>query len=586
LGGTAQGLFPTLVPDSAVGPGCIIITDGKQGEDIIILSLSDFEEYIDNVILKRGYDYFVDGRVSWLEATEHGIEAGVEGREDYTVSLTLDPGGHITYTYCSCPYDGGPFCKHKVAVFYALRKLNSTGELITEQEGPKNLQDRLSALLERLNPDEMRAIILNIGKQHPEIAKALLAQYAAPGEEITACQRLIQEYIRKAKRNDIIHTAYAVTGIVMTLEKAEDRLDEDDYTTAIGLILAALPQAVDMLNYCDDSDGDVSQVIYDSLEILEQAVVLVAKHPGVAEQKGIMASIIKEALDKRYDGWEDWRYDLLKVCVHFAAIPELRQELEKVLATLQEGLDERDRYGQTRLKNIQLDIIESFDDSQRVEEFIFTNVSNSEFRKKAIQIAVQKQDYHKVIQLALEGEQTDSAHAGLVHEWREYRYLAYEKLGDVDMQRQLAMHLIYERDFEYFGKLKALFPSRQWPGVVDEILKEFEKRNYLPEIYVNILIEEKLWERLLRYCQRYPFEFLKLYKYLLDDYPDEVSLLFREHIENQAQLADQRSKYQQICSLIREYRKACGTADADRIIAELKRTYARRPAFMDELGKL
>lgn len=553
------------------------------------LSLSNFEEYINDVILQRGYDYFKDGRVSWLEAAEHGIEARVEGSDDYIVSLSLDPSGHITYTHCNCPYDGGPFCKHQVAVFYALRELNGTGELKTEQEEPEELAESLSALLDRLNPDEMRDIILSIGKQHPEIAQALLAQYAAPGEEIAACRKLMQKYIRKAKRHGYIewpHAADAVTGIVITLEKAEDRLDKDDYTTAIGLILAALPVAVDMLQYCDDSDGDVGQVIYDSLEILDHAVLLAAEHLGVAEQKSVMTSILKEALNKRYDNWEDWRYDLLNICVYFAAIPELRQELENVLMALQESLDEGEQYGQTRLKNIQLAIIESFDDAQRVEEFISANVSHSDFREKAIQIAMQKQDYDRVVQLALEGEQADSRYAGLVHKWRRYRYLAYEKLGDVDNQRQLALLLIYERDFEYFGKLKALYSSQEWPEVVEEILKEFEKTAYPPEIYVNILIEEKLFEQLLRYCQRYPDKIISLYSYLVEDYLDEVSFLFRKHIENEAQRANQRSKYRQVCSLIRDYREACGPDAAARIIAELKRTYARRPAFIEELGKL
>ena len=93
----------------------------------------------------------------------------------------------------------------------------------------------------------------------------------------------------------------------------------------------------------------------------------------------------------------------------------------------------------------------------------------------------------------------------------------------MDNQRQLALLLIYERDFEYFGKLKALYSSQEWPEVVEEILKEFEKTAYPPEIYVNILIEGKLFEQLLRYCQRYPDKIISLYSYLVEDYLDEVS---------------------------------------------------------------
>ena len=91
---------------------------------------------------------------------------------------------------------------------------------------------------------------------------------------------------------------------------------------------------------------------------------------------------------------------------------------------------------------------------------------------------------------------------------------------------------------------------------------------------------------MLRYCQRYPDKIVGLYSYLVEDYLDEVSFLFRKHIENEAQRANQRSKYRQVCSLIRDYREACGADDADRIIAQLKQSYARRPAFIEELGKL
>lgn len=179
------------------------------------------------------------------------------------------------------------------------------------------------------------------------------------------------------------------------------------------------------------------------------------------------------------------------------------------------------------------------------------------------------------MQLASEGEQLDSNYAGLVHKWMKYRYLAYEKLGDVDNQRQLALRLIYGREFEYYTKLKALYPPVDWPEEVNEILNVFENMPYQPDIYVNILIQEKLWEKLLNYCRQHPENIVSLYKYLQEDYRDEVSQLFRKHIENKARAANQRSQYRRICSLIRDYKKACGAADADRIIADLKHAYAR-----------
>ncbi|MGQ9847778.1 MAG: SWIM zinc finger family protein [Bacteroidales bacterium] len=54
------------------------------------IPLNQFEQYIDETILKRGLQYFKKGRVHVVEEIGHGkYEAIVEGTEDYTVQLTL-----------------------------------------------------------------------------------------------------------------------------------------------------------------------------------------------------------------------------------------------------------------------------------------------------------------------------------------------------------------------------------------------------------------------------------------------------------------------------------------------------------------
>ncbi|WP_335384586.1 hypothetical protein [Neobacillus drentensis] len=40
-----------------------------------------------------------------------------------------------------------------------------------------------------------------------------------------------------------------------------------------------------------------------------------------------------------------------------------------------------------------------------------------------------------MIQLCVDGEQADTKYRGLVHQWREYRYQAYELLGDIEQQK-------------------------------------------------------------------------------------------------------------------------------------------------------
>ncbi len=87
------------------------------------MNLDNFEEEIDDVILERGWHYYQDGCIKSImnEQDVNTYTAVVAGTQDYTVTVELD-GNEIVATDCDCPYDWGPFCKHQVAVFHALRE--------------------------------------------------------------------------------------------------------------------------------------------------------------------------------------------------------------------------------------------------------------------------------------------------------------------------------------------------------------------------------------------------------------------------------------------------------------------------------
>ena len=86
------------------------------------IPLNQFEQYIDETILKRGLQYFKNGHVHEPEEISPGeYEAIVEGTDDYTVQLTLK-NGIVTEYVCDCPYDMGPVCKHVAAVIFYLQQ--------------------------------------------------------------------------------------------------------------------------------------------------------------------------------------------------------------------------------------------------------------------------------------------------------------------------------------------------------------------------------------------------------------------------------------------------------------------------------
>jgi uncharacterized Zn finger protein len=86
------------------------------------IPFDQFEQYIDETILKRGLSYFQQGCVHEPEEIAAGIfEATVTGSENYIVKLVISNNIITDYT-CDCPYDAGPVCKHIAAVIFHLQQ--------------------------------------------------------------------------------------------------------------------------------------------------------------------------------------------------------------------------------------------------------------------------------------------------------------------------------------------------------------------------------------------------------------------------------------------------------------------------------
>jgi len=109
------------------------------------IPLTEFEQYIDKIILKRGLQYFNKDLVNEPEEIGPGeYEAIVEGTEPYTVHPTIK-NKVITEHICSCPYDMGPVCKHVVAVIFHLLQNDLDLTVKTKKnsgEGKKNTTEK------------------------------------------------------------------------------------------------------------------------------------------------------------------------------------------------------------------------------------------------------------------------------------------------------------------------------------------------------------------------------------------------------------------------------------------------------------
>lgn len=553
------------------------------------MKLSDFEQYLDGRILQRGLDYFHRGNVKNLEAINDGhYTAEVDGTDFYTVEVWVNQ-DMIVDTSCDCPYDLGEFCKHQAAVFYALKEKKSKNDktIHSFQVGKQDLKSILSGL----KKEELINIIYNLSMEDPNIEKQLLYQYAPAKDEISSSKKLIKEYIQLAKKRGFIEwnqVNYALQGADLVLQKAQEKIESGETETAVSLGMAVLSNVVDMLNFSDDSNGTVGSVIRTTINTMEEAIESAIDFLNQTEQKKLFELIVKEALHNRYDDWSEWRMDLLGLCISFCNNIYLRTKLESHLEMLMKKTDPSSwssEYDKKELKKLQLAIFEQFDDPEKVERFIYDNIHHSDFREKVILLEMKKRVYDKVISLCLEGEKANQR-PGLVKQWKEYRYQAYEQLGDVENQKELAKELLFGNDFGYYSILKRLYSLNEWKEELSKIVEEFQKQPYQTDAYLSILKAEQLTEQILEYCKSWPSNITNLYPYLIESYFEEVNQLFIRYIRKEAEKASDRKKYKNVCKEIKTYKNACGDIHSRRLIGELKEMYQRRPAFVDELLKI
>ncbi|MCM3569723.1 DUF6880 family protein [Neobacillus mesonae] len=448
------------------------------------------------------------------------------------------------------------------------------------------MEQDLHLTLSNLSKQKLISILLDLADENPDIEKRLLFQFAHNQDEIAASKKLVKEYIRKAKDRGFIpwnRVDYALQGAELVIRKAKEKIDLGDVETAVTLGIVVLSHAVDMLQFADDSNGTIGDIIRYSLEVIDNAIGTSIARLEIPKQKKLFNTILKEALHKRYNGWSDVRVGLLRVCIYFCGINDLRTKLESQIESLinQTGRD----YEREELKLLQLGMMERYDESEKVETFIYENIQLSDFREKAILHEMEKRDYTKVISLCLEGE-GDNPWPGLIKKWKEYRYQAYEQLEDIEKQRVLAKELLYDNDFEYYSKLKELYPSCEWEGVLHEIVEEFRKQPYQPSAYLSILKEENLTEHILEYCKENLSSLTHLYPYLMEQYFEELTDLFIQYILIVAKESNDRRKYKNVCRIIETYKQACGKEHAEKLISKLKESYKRRPAFVEELEKI
>lgn len=558
------------------------------------MNINDFENHINGTILDRGYDYYTDENV--IETYSQGDNAyifKVQGSEVYKVIVKLDDQGEIFDSHCDCPYDFGPICKHQVAAYYVLSdimndKQNKCAEI---EEMPR--QPSIKEILDTVSREELIKIIVAMAQKDETLENSLIVRYSKDDDtqELKKCKKLMESIVRKYQGREGFITYRETYGFTNEMEDIlEKASDTDDVLLALDIAFLLLIEAIEAFQYADDSNGKIGQLVSETIDTIGEIVSDSTDLDSVLKSE-IFDKLLKLSDDTVFDGWEDYRIDLLRLCIEFADVESLRNKLREKIEDMvgESSGDAYKKYSDEAMLQILFEITDIYGTEEEAVEFIKQNLNYASFRELLIDKRTKEKNFQGVIELALEGEKQDKQYAGLVSKWKKIRYEAYKQISQKNEQQKLAKELLFDGNFEYYRELKELSTGNE-TALYNSLKQELKENNGWGwrgrSIYLQLIKQEKDLDEIMAFVRKNPDSIEDYAGMLLEKFRDEVIEIYKEHIKEAASFAKNRRDYQGVCGMIKRYKKIAGKQNQETIINELTAFYKKRPAFVDELGKI
>ena len=552
--------------------------------------LSKFESAVDPVIVRRGEEYFCNNAVSGLKKLKTGEWiAWAQGTEEYKVHIQMK--GDIVYGHsCSCPYDMGPVCKHIVAVLFALRKKAS----------PKLTEETFEQKITRMPREDINVILTDYARREPSLvdyvsARSVIKESSSNKEEYRQIIRNAVDAVRG--RHGYIgywQASRAVNGAEMVLDKAQEFLVKQQPARVLPICQCVLEEMVPLLQEADDSNGSIGDVIGGAFQGLSGCAY---QAKDVSFRKELLEYLLKECGHKRYEGWSDWRWELLAIA---GEIVKTSQERERLFNRIDEIESKHgykadwSRFDYERATVIKLKVVERFGTKEDVEAFLNQHLDCTPLREHAIERALKCKDYMSAKKLAFDGHVQDKARGlpGLISKWTQHLLDIAEAQKDYQEVKKYALQLFLDRnDFTFYDRYKKCFTAKEWPQeaqrIIDIVRHSKDGRNNilaLPKIYIR----EERWPDLMDFVQESNSSWAleNFTKYLAKHFSDKLADVYEKVIVEKLEPVMGRGNYQYLCEFLTRLQKLGDNDKVKRLVAELSAKYSNRPAMLEELKSI
>ncbi|MBN2379788.1 SWIM zinc finger family protein [candidate division WOR-3 bacterium] len=534
---------------------------------------------------ERAVRYFREGRVESVERFGDRITATVRGTESYKVTVRLY-GDDFTAS-CTCPYSLGGYCKHVVAVLLHLF-YKGEGEKSTDKE--TFAPEPQDAALTPDSSDRMFASrvfekvryvsgLLDIYIQFPESARKRLQKYKSE--------------LRLLYRKALKGSGYHRYGIEVNFQDFHDLTNfyirRGDYDEALLINQAVSEVIAEKMDWVDDSDGYYGGEFADTIHDL--ANVLKESGSDHRQRRPWIRYLFKKFIENDPDFFEEYYYIALQmVCTDTDDLKYWRGLLEPHMPPNLPSTDDFIvHFRAWRLCSMMLHILEGLGAWDE-----FYSLMERDFRN----------DYKLCLwyarRLAENGrpdQATEVAEEGLTlfpeHLREDLRRFLGEFYKSSDPQKykcNLTDLFLEKRNWGDYEELKALCTPEEWNNTLKDITAEL-KRNHIDrddvllETYLREDMHDKALDMVLakkslhylekyheRLAPRYPAEYFRAYM--------ELIVPFVKHNMGHAHYREVAG-YLQLMKGIKGFEK-----ETLKLIETFETDYARRPAFVEELGKI
>lgn len=558
------------------------------------IPLNEFEQLIDEKILKKGFSYFKGGAITDFSEISNGeYEAIVSGTGEYTVQLEIS-NNIITEHNCDCPYDMGPVCKHVVAIIFHLQqddlKLNQLTISKSRKKKTRSVSQQIKELLKVISHKELIEFVQENSKKDKKFRNYFLASFGhlSKNQSKKFYQKQIHSILQTAAGRDgwigWSDMKYVVNTTQPFLENAEKYLANNNFENVFFISTALLEEMTDAFQYGDDSNGDLGYFIESAMELLSK---LTQEKLPKALKEEIFEYCISAFSLKLFNGW-DWHLGMLEIACELI---EKESDADTILSYLDSINGE---YEIERAQSFKLDILRKFKDEKEVEKYINKHISNSSIRSKEIEKAFKNKDFERVVKLSKDGINCDEKDKpGLVKVWYNWLLKVAKSQKDTSKIIEYARFLFIDNfhpEQDYYQILKENIEDKNWHPFLEEIIKEItpKQRWTYTELIRKIYIKEEWWDRLFQMLKKnLSLENIQRNEqYLAKDFSAELIKLYSERITNYVEKYIGRNHYQTACIYLRRMKKLGANEQVNDLIELFRKQYPKRRALMDELNKV